>query len=142
MARFEETRQIIETRYFNHIRSNPLPHNAKTFLEGRQFLQPTEGSWVVLMIDDSASALQGFQQDLRKTSGMIRFKIFTQHGDGTKRVRDIADTLNDALSYSAGNNGLSEGTLYIRAGSLRKVTDDDNGYLSYVLDLTYDYYTS
>ena len=142
MARFEETRQIVETRYFNYIRENPLPNNTKTFLEGRQFTQPSSGSWVVMMVDDSASSLQGFQQDLRKTSGMVRFKIFSHHGEGTRAIREIADSLNSSLSYSAGNDGIGTGTLYIRAGSLRKVSDDDNGYLSYVLDLTYDYYTS
>ncbi len=73
----------------------------------------------------------------------MRFKISTQHGNGTKRVRAIADKINDVMSFTSGGNGIAgAGTLYVMAGAVRKVSDDDSGYLNYIIDFSYDYYTS
>ena len=136
---FEETRQILETRFFAS-----APYDFEVFLEGRTFKQPTGKDWVVLSIEDAGSALKSFgNKNDRKTSGTMRFKISTQHGDGTKRVRAIADKINDVMSFTVGGNGISgTGTLYVMAGTMRKMSDDDSGYLNYIIDFSYDYYTS
>jgi hypothetical protein len=142
---FEATRQIIENRFF-YGEDGIGTKNTFTFdffVEGRQFKQPTNKSWVVVSVMDAGSAMTGFYVDHRKTSGTARFKIFVKHGQGTKGVRTIADTINQIMSYTAGDSNTNHGgTLSIGAGSLRKISDDDNGFLSYVLDFPYDYYTS
>ena len=70
------------------------------------------------------------------------FKLSVQHGNGSKRAREIADKINDVMSFTAGGNSIAgTGTLYVMAGNMRKVSDDDSGYLNYIIDFSYDYYT-
>jgi hypothetical protein len=97
-----------------------------------------------MSIDDSGSALRGYHRDIRKTSGTVRFKISVHSGKGTKAAREIADGINLDMSYTGGVSGVKDaiGTLYVMAGSMRKLSDDDSGYLNYVIDFGYDYYTS
>ena len=144
---FEETRQILENRFFfgEDGTGSRNTYDFSIFLEGRQFTQPTKGDWIVVSIDDAGAALRGYSDNLRKTSGTVRFKISVRHGKGTKRVREIADIINNVMSFTAGNSNItveSEGTLLVHAGTLRKISDDDDGYLNYVIDFPYDYYTS
>lgn len=135
---FEETRQILETRFFSG-----TPYDFEVFLEGRTFVQPTGKDWAILSIEDAGSTLNGFHKNSRKTSGTMVFKLSVQHGNGTKRAREIADKINDVMSFTAGGNGIAgTGTLYVMAGNMRKVSDDDSGYLNYIIDFSYDYYTS
>ena len=120
------------------------------FIESRDFTQPTTGdkNWGVLFINTSSAIGREFgnvQKGLR-TSGSIRIKLYAPRNAGTKLLRTMADTLNNVLSYSAGSDvagGTSVGgTLLIRPGVLSKVSDDEDGSLSYNLDYIYDYYTS
>mgnify|MGYP003960901509 CR=1 FL=1 len=136
---FEETRQILETRFFAG-----EPYDFEVFLEGRVFVQPTGSDWVILSIEDAGSTLKAFgNKDDRKTSGTMVFKLSVQHGNGSKRAREIADKINDVMSFTAGGNSIAgTGTLYVMAGNMRKVSDDDSGYLNYIIDFSYDYYTS
>ncbi len=136
---FEETRKILETRFFSGI-----PYDFEVFLEGRQNVQTTSGKdWVTMSIADAASTLNGYSKNSRKTSGTIRFNIYTKFGSGSKRVREIADRVNGVMSFTAGNDGIpNAGLMYVMAGSLRKRADDDSGYLNYIIDFAYDYHTS
>ena len=120
------------------------------FLESRDFTQPTTGdkNWGVLFLNSSSVVGREFgnvQKGL-KTSGSIRIKIYAPRNAGTKLIRTMADNLNGILSYSAGSviaDGTSAGgTLLVRPGVLSRVSDDDDGFLSYNLDYIYDYYTS
>ena len=141
--KFDAVRQIIETRVFREgdsARNLPFP----IFTEGRQFKQPTNGRWGVLIIDDAETVGRTFSGNhaLRK-SGAVRIKLYAPHGSGTKIIRDMADDISGYLNYTAGDNSTGNGgTLFIKSGSLRKVSDDEDGYLSYNLDYIYDYYTN
>jgi hypothetical protein len=137
---FEAARAIIEKRFFDTYVKGSAPGNFDIFLEGRQFTQPVGTPWAVLFIDDSANAVKGFNDD-REAMGVVRFKLYSPHGSGTKQVREIADYIDNIMSRTAGTSGTSNtGTLYIRSGSIKKLSDNDNGYLSYNLDFLYDYY--
>jgi hypothetical protein len=136
---FEETRQILETRFFAG-----APYDFEVFLEGRTFVQPTGKDWAILSIEDAGSTLKSFgNKNDRKTSGTMVFKLSVQHGNGSKRAREVADKINDVMSFTAGGDSIAgTGTLYVMAGNMRKVSDDDSGYLNYIINFSYDYYTS
>jgi len=94
-----------------------------------------------LIIDDANSIGQQFGSIGGRDSGAIRIKLFYPNGQGTKPIRDMADEVNSFLSYTDGNTCTNNvGTLFIRSGSLRRVSDDEDGYLHYNLDFMYDYY--
>ena len=115
------------------------------FLEGRQFTQPTNSKFSILMIQDASVIGREFGnvKDARKHSGTIRVRLYAPHGTGTKIVRDMADSLDSVLAYTAGDSSTgNSGTLFMRAGSLRQVSENTDGFLEYNLDYIYDYYTS
>ncbi len=129
---FEETRQILETRFFAG-----APYDFEVFLEGRTFVQPTGKDWAILSIEDAGSTLKSFGNK------NDRNKLSVQHGNGSKRAREVADKINDVMSFTAGGDSIAgTGTLYVMAGNMRKVSDDDSGYLNYIINFSYDYYTS
>lgn len=141
---FDAARQIIETRFFKTGTNNVSDRTISfpIFLEGRQITQPNNCGWGVLIIDDANAIGQEFGSIGVKNSGAIRVKLFYPHGEGTRPIREMADEINAFLGYTDGNTcTTNEGTLFIRAGSLRRVSDDEDGYLSYNLDFIYDYYT-
>ena len=124
---------------------NLIGRDFSLFLEGRQFTQPTTGKFAILQIQDASVVGREFgtSKTSRRRSGNVRVKLFAQHGTGTKVVRDMADEFDSVLSYSAGDTGTGAGgTLFMRAGSLRQVSEDNDGFLEYNLDYIYDYYTS
>jgi len=139
---YDSVRQIIETRLLKDgsvMRSISFP----VFLEGRKIEQPNGSSWAILVIEDANNINHEFGNKSSLKSGVIRVKLFSPHGSGTKNVRDMADEIDDFMGYTAGDSGTGNGgTLYIKNGSLRRVSDDEDGYLSYNLDYIYDYYTS
>ena len=118
-----------------------------TFLESRDFTQPSSGNWAVLFIDDSTVVGREFANtNGLRSAGSVRLKLYAPRNAGTRLVRTMADELNAILSYTAGSalsDGSSAGgTLLMKAGSLTRVSDDEDGSLSYNLDYIYDYYTS
>ena len=114
------------------------------FLESRDFTQPVNGKWGVLFINDSAVVGREFGNTSGlRSSGSVRFKLYAPRNAGTKVVRDMADELNNLLNYTAGDTGTNAGgTLLMRPGSLTRVSDNEDGSISYNLDYIYDYYTS
>jgi hypothetical protein len=139
---FDSVRKIIETRLLkdgsvNRSISFPI------FLEGRVIVQPNGGSWGILIIEDSNNIGTEFGSISSLKSGSIRLKLFFPHGTGTKGIRDMADELDYFMKYTSGddNTGVG-GTLFIKNGSLRRVSDNVDGYLNYNLDYIYDYYTN
>ena len=115
------------------------------FLEGRQFTQPTNARFSVLLIQDAASVGREFGnvKNARRQSGSVRVKLYAPHGTGTKIVRDMADQFDDVLAYTAGDSDTgNSGTLFMKAGSLRQVSENNDGFLEYNLDYIYDYYTT
>ena len=140
---FEAVRQIIETRVFGGVGAKGLDLSFPMYVEGRQFSQPTDSNWGVLIIDDAVAVGRDFGGQGRRRSGSVRIKLYAPHGSGTKLIRTMADELDEFLSYTSGSNNTGNGgELFIRSGSLRRVSDDEDGYLSYNLDYIYDYYTS
>ena len=122
------------------------PVSFEVFLEGR-VVQPaaTSENWAVLLISDSAVVGREFGNTSKglRSSGSIRFKLYAPRNAGTKLIREMADELNLTYSYTTGDSDTTNGgTLFIKAGSLSKVSDDEDGKLSYNLDYIYDYYTS
>ena len=122
------------------------PVSFEVFLEGR-VVQPaaTSENWAVLLISDSAVVGREFGNTSKglRSSGSIRFKLYAPRNAGTKQIREMADELNLTYSYTTGDSDTTNGgTLFIKAGSLSKVSDDEDGKLSYNLDYIYDYYTS
>ena len=114
------------------------------FLEGRQFTQPTT-KFSILLIQDASSVGREFGnvKNARRQSGSVRIKLYAPHGSGTKIVRDMADQFDDVLAYTAGDSNTgNSGTLFMKAGSLRQVSEDNDGFLDYNLDYIYDYYTT
>ena len=114
------------------------------FLEGRDFVQPTN-NWAVLFISDSTVVAREFGNTSKglRSSGSVRFKLYAPRNAGTKLIREMADHLNSIFSYTTGDSDTNNGgALFMKAGSLTKVSDDDDGKLSYNLDYIYDYYTS
>ena len=115
------------------------------FVEGRQFVQPTNDNFAILSIQDAVSVGRGFGNTKggRRRSGSTRLKLYAPHGTGTKVVRDMADELDVILAYTAGDSNTGNGgTLFMKAGSLRQVSENTDGFLEYNLDYIYDYYTS
>ena len=122
-----------------------LGRDFSLFLEGRQFTQPTNSKFAILMIQDASVVGREFGnvEDARKYSGTVRVRLYAPHGTGTKVVRDMADTFDNVLAYTAGDSNTGNGgTLFMRAGSLRQVSENTDGFLEYNLDYIYDYYTS
>ena len=122
------------------------PVSFEVFLEGR-VVQPaaTSENWAVLLISDSAVVGREFGNTSKglRSSGSIRFKLYAPRNAGTKQIREMADELNLTYNYTTGDSDTTNGgTLFIKAGSLSKVSDDEDGKLSYNLDYIYDYYTS
>ena len=122
------------------------PVSFEVFLEGR-VVQPaaTSENWAVLLISDSAVVGREFGNTSKglRSSGSIRFKLYAPRNAGTKLIREMADELNLTYNYTTGDSDTTNGgTLFIKAGSLSKVSDDEDGKLSYNLDYIYDYYTS
>jgi hypothetical protein len=137
---FDSVRQIIETRLLKDGSSKRLI-SFPIFLEGRKVKIPTGKTWGILIIDDSNNIGIQFGDIASRKSGAIRIKMFAPHGSGTKIIRDMADELNEIMKYTSGDSDTGNGgTLFIKNGSLRRVSDDDDGYLSYNLDYIYDYY--
>ena len=114
------------------------------FLESRDFTQPVNGKWAVLFINDSAVVGREFGNTSGlRSSGSVRFKLYAPRNAGTKVVRDMADELTNLLNYTAGDTGTNAGgTLLIKPGSLTRVSDNEDGSISYNLDYIYDYYSS
>ena len=122
------------------------PVSFEVFLEGR-VVQPaaTSENWAVLLISDSAVVGREFGNTSKglRSSGSVRFKLYAPRNAGTKLIREMADELDLTYSYTTGDSDTNNGgTLFIKAGSLSKVSDDEDGKLSYNLDYIYDYYTS
>tara|TARA_B110000093_G_scaffold113848_1_gene122048 strand:- start:185 stop:634 length:450 start_codon:yes stop_codon:yes gene_type:complete len=148
MGSFESVRQIVEKRFWDTYSSdNAKAHGAKVFVEGHDIIQPTktlsnDGSpWIVLSVADAGSNIRAFGGDMRKTTGFVRFTIFTRHGTGTKIVREIADYIDSIVGFQSGVSSTENlGNLFTHAGQMRKLIDDDNGYLKYAIDFDYDYY--
>ena len=136
----EASRQIIEKRFFDSYNQNLAPENFYIYVEGFAYTPPTGDSYAVLMVEETFSKVTGFTNE-RERTGILRFNIFVPHGTGTKPVRDIAGYIENIMSRSAGvSNTSNSGTLYIQAVVLKKLSDDNNGYLNYTLDFDYDYY--
>ena len=115
------------------------------FVEGRQFVQPTNDNFAILSILDSVSVGREFgnAKGGRRRSGSTRLKLYAPHGTGTKIIRDMADELDVILAYTAGDSNTGNGgTLFMKAGSLTQVSENTDGFLEYNLDYIYDYYTS
>lgn len=148
MGSFEAVRQIVEKRFFDTYSSvEAKAHGAKVFVEGHDIVQPTKtlsnaGSpWIVISVVDAGSNIRAFNKDMRKTTGFVRFTIFARHGTGTKIVREIADYIDSIVGFQGGvSSTTNSGNLYTHAGQMRKLIDDDNGYLKYAIDFDYDYY--
>ena len=114
------------------------------FLEGRDFVQPAN-NWAVLFVSDSAVVGREFGNTSKglRSSGSVRFKLYASRNAGTKLIREMADQLDLIFSYTTGDSDTNNGgSLFMKAGSLTKVSDDDDGKLSYNLDYIYDYYTT
>jgi len=142
MASFEKARQILETRFFTGKTGNSVLSDIPVFLESREITQPTGQDWIVMSIDDAASAVQSFTGDRRVSGGVVVFTVYCPHGSGTKRVREIADAIDSVMSFSAGSNGIdSSSSLYCQAGSINRISEDENGYLSYKVMFSYKLYT-
>ena len=141
---FEAVRQIIETRIFGSVGEEGPNISFPMFVEGRQFKQPTNGNWGVLIIEDAAVVGRTFSGNhAERRSGSVRIKLYAPHGSGTRLIRTMADELSTFLNYTSGDNSTGNGgTLFMKSGSLKRVSDDEDGYLSYNLDYIYDYYTS
>jgi hypothetical protein len=154
---YEAVRQIVEKRFFDTYSStNAKAHGALAFVEGHDIAQPSKdcgeqsnsasgstssGSWIVLSVVDSGSRIRAFNKDMRKTSGFVRFNLYVAKGNGTKKLREIADYIDEIMGFQGGVSGTANvGNLYTQVGQLRKLTDDDIGYLKYVIDFDYDYY--
>jgi hypothetical protein len=145
---FEAVRQIAETRFFNSYSSqNAKAHGAVAFVEGRDIIQPTKSlsnngtPWVVLGVVDGGSRERAFNRGMRKTSGFIRFSLYVERGAGTKVIREIADYIDSIMGFQNGDDSTGNlGNLYTQVGQLRQQSDDENGYLKYVIDFDYDYY--
>ncbi len=141
MAAFEETRQIIETRFFNGRASDPTLSEIPVFLESREITQPSGKDWIVMSIDDAGSSVQSFSGSRRLDGGVIAFQIYSPHGSGTKRIRQIADSIDSVMSFTAGTDGInSNTTLHCQAGNLKRISEDENGYLSYVITFRFKYW--
>ena len=115
------------------------------FIEGRTFTAPTSDPFAILFIQDAAVVGRQFgnSKDGRLRTGSVRIKLYAPFGTGTKVIRDMADAFDLTLSYTAGDAGTGAGgTLFMKAGSLRQVSENSDGNLEYNLDYIYDYYTS
>ena len=114
------------------------------FREGVQFKQPSGKGWGVLSINDAIVVGRTFSNShSERQSGSVRVKLYSPHGSGTIEIRKMADELSTFLSYTAGDDSTGNGgTLFMKSGSLTRVSDDEDGYLSYNLDYIYDYYNN
>tara|TARA_B100000780_G_scaffold279205_1_gene256462 strand:- start:140 stop:601 length:462 start_codon:yes stop_codon:yes gene_type:complete len=150
---YEAVRQIVEKRFFDTYSStNAKAHGASAYVEGHDFVQPSKdcgeqskslnnGSWLVLSVVDGGSSIRAFNKGMRKTSGFVRFTLYVAEGTGTKKLRELADYVDSIVGFQGGVSGTTNaGNLYTQVGQLRKLTDNDLGYLKYALDFDYDYY--
>lgn len=145
---YEAVRQIVEKRFFDtYSPTDAGAQGAAVFLEGRDIVQPadcldgTGTPWVILSVVDGGSAIRAFNKDMRKTSGFVRFSLFVSAGAGTRSIRQLADYIDGIMGFQGGVSDTSNpGNLLTHVGQLRKLTDDNDGYLKYVIDFDYDYY--
>jgi hypothetical protein len=139
---YEAVRQIVEKRFFDTYSSADTDaQGAVVFLEGHDIVQPVDSPWIVLSVVDGGSAVRAFNKGMRKTSGFVRFSLFVSSGTGTKNVRQLADYIDNIMGFQGGTSDTSNpGNLLTHVGQLRKQTDDNDGYLKYVIDFDYDYY--
>ena len=99
---FDSVRQIVETRLLkdgSSLRSISFP----IFLEGRKIVQPNGGAWGVLIIEDSNNVSMEFGAKSSLKTGVIRVKLFSPHGSGTKGIRDMADEVDGFMGHTAGD---------------------------------------
>ena len=141
MASFEETRQILETRFLNGRAADATLSDIPVFFESREVKQPTGKDWIIMSIDDAGSSIQSFTGSRRLDGGVVAFHIYCPHGSGTKRIRQVADKIDSVMSFTGGTDGInSSTTLYCQAGNLRRISEDENGYLSYVITFPFKYW--
>ena len=103
--------------------NNDAPGDFQVFIEGRTFTTPSGVSFAILSIQDASVVGREFgnSKDSRLRAGSVRIKLFAPFGNGTKVIRDMADSFDQVLSYTAGDTGTSAGgTLFMKAGSLRQ----------------------
>lgn len=147
--------EIIENMTINSVAAdttgvNVLNSTAKIYRNGTTFEQPNTGNYVVLFIADAGHANTTFGDRKGKASGVLKFRINVPEGQhqSTRNARLIADAINLRMGMTSGSasddarfsNGIIGGTLFIGEGSLRLVSDNEDGYLVYDLDFIYDYY--
>ena len=145
---FEAVRQIVEKRFFdNYDIANPESLGAIPFAEAHDVVERTrvldlaDTPWLIVGLVDGGSRVRAFNKGMRKTSGFVRFTLFVQEGSGTSDVRRLSDYIDSIMGFQGGNSGTDQvGTLYTHVGQLKKLADNDNGYLRYVIDFDYDYY--
>lgn len=101
------------------------------------------GSSVTVNIFEAGTAIKTYDDDYRKTTGIIQFFILSRFGDAENigRARRIADSINTLITNRHKTLPNSGGQLYTRAGSLRKVNENKSGYQEYKLDVTFEHLT-
>ncbi len=126
-----------------------LVNTADIYRNGTSFSQPST-QYIVLFIEDAGHSNVTFGDRQGKASGVLKFRINVNEGnpDSTRNARLIADALSLRMGMTSGSlttdarfvDGKIGGTLFIGEGSLRKISDNEDGYLVYDLDFIYDYY--
>jgi len=127
-----------------------LNGTAKVYRNGTSFQQPNNGNYVVMYVEDAGHANTTFGERHGKASGVLKFRINVPEGENqsTRNVRLIADAINLRMGMTSGSTsddarfsgGEIGGTLFIGEGSLRSISNNEDGYLVYDLDFIYDYY--
>ena len=127
-----------------------LIDSVKVYRNGTSFKQPNKDPFVVSFVEDAGHSNITFGDRQGKASGVLKFRINVPEGKNKspRQIREIADAINLRMGLTAGSassdarftSGNIGGTLYIGEGSLRKISDNENGYLVYDLDFIYDYY--
>lgn len=127
-----------------------LSNTAKIYRNGTSFQQPNTGQFVVMFVADAGHSNVTFGDRQGKNSGVLKFRINVPEGENqsTRNVRLVADAINLRMGMTDGSasddarfgsDGIG-GTLFIGEGSLRQISDNEDGYLVYDLDFMYDYY--
>tara|TARA_R110001592_G_scaffold112223_1_gene310237 strand:+ start:158 stop:721 length:564 start_codon:yes stop_codon:yes gene_type:complete len=129
---------------------NELNSTAKIFRNGTSFKQPNTGNFIVMFIEDAGHSNVTFGDRQGKASGVLKFRINVPEGENqsTRTARLIADAINLRMGMTSGSasddarfaGSKVGGTLFMGEGSLRTVSDNEDGYLVYDLDFIYDYY--
>tara|TARA_B110000285_G_scaffold148521_1_gene165754 strand:+ start:1828 stop:2364 length:537 start_codon:yes stop_codon:yes gene_type:complete len=127
-----------------------LSNTAKIYRNGTSYKQPNTGQFVVLFIEDAGHSNTTFGDRHGKASGVLKFRINVPEGNNqsTRNARLVADAINLRMGMTSGSgstdarfsNGVIGGTLFLGEGSLRQISDNEDGYLVYDLDFIYDYY--